>query len=161
MFESAIAINEFQIGGFEKIVADLPESDLFVPGAGHGHPPAWIMGHLAVAGESGLIAFGRTPSHPTWTSLFGPQSSDRISFDPSLTKPILSEAVIETYRNLRELASTADPELMARRHRVPLFYGTSIRTVGDCLTLLLTNHFGFHLSQLSSCRRAAGFSPLF
>lgn len=161
LFSSAIAINEFQMAGFEKIVADLPDDSLFVPGAGHGHPPIWIMGHLAIAGESGQQAMGGTPIHLEWIPRFGPGSSDQIAKDESLTKSLMHSVVTEAYRVLRELASKADPEAMARRHHVPIFRGTSIRTLGDIVTLLLTNHFGFHLAQLSSCRRAIGHAPLF
>jgi hypothetical protein len=44
---------------------------------------------------------------------------------------------------------------------VEIFRGTPIQTVEDAITALLTNHFGFHLAQLSSCRRAAGYPALF
>ena len=161
MFNSAIAINEFQIAGFEKIAADLPDDLLFVPAAGHGHPPVWIMGHLAISGQFGQQAFGGSLTRPEWSALFGPGTSDQIAKDDSLTKPVMLSAVIDASRTLRDLASKADPEAMTRRHHVPIFRGTSIRTVGDIVTLLLTNHFGFHLAQLSSCRRAIGLAPLF
>jgi hypothetical protein len=42
-----------------------------------------------------------------------------------------------------------------------LFDNTPIETFGHCVTLMLTSHFGFHLAQLSSCRRTAGHPPLF
>lgn len=161
MFQSAIAINEFQIRGFEKVVADIPEDSLFAASPGHGHPPAWIMGHLAMAGENGQRMLGGTVAHPDWGSLFGPGSSDQLAPAPDLTKELLAAAVIDAYRGLRDLAAQANPEAMARNHKVPIFRGTPIQTVGDCITLLLTNHFGFHLAQLSSCRRAAGHPALF
>lgn len=161
MFESAIAINEFQVGGFQKIVADLPDDSLFAPGLGHGHPPAWIMGHLAVSGESGQRLLGGQVTHRDWLPLFGPGSSDKITASDQWTKPVLAAAVTEAYATLRTLASNADPQTMSRPNSVSFFQGTPIRTIGDCVTLLLTSHFGLHLSQLSSCRRAAGFAPLF
>lgn len=161
MFGSAIAINEFLIVNFQKIVQDLSEEALFQPGAGHGHPPVWIMGHLAVTGESGQRLLGGSVSHPDWMPLFGPGSTDQIAKTDAMTIPQLATAVTTAYETLRTLAAAADPEAMAHNHRIPLFRGTSIKTVGDCVTLLLTNHFGFHLAQLSSCRRAEGHAPLF
>lgn len=161
MFDSAIAINEFQLGQFEKIAADIAEDLLFAAGAGHGHPPAWIMGHLAITGQLGERMLGGTIAQKEWLSLFGPGSSDQIVANESLTRAILVSSVIDTYRRFRELAASADQEAMAQTHRVPFFRGTPIKTVGDCVTQLLTNHFGFHLAQLSSCRRVAGHGPLF
>jgi hypothetical protein len=161
MFESAIAINEFQLGGFEKIVADVPDDCLFIPAAGHGHPPVWILGHLALTGEMGQQMVGGEVTHTDWLPLFGPGSTDKVAASESLAKPVMAAAVIDAYRTLRELAAKADPDAMSRRHHVPIFRATSIRTIADCVTLLLTSHFGFHLSQLSSCRRAAGHAPLF
>lgn len=161
MLESAIAINEFQLAGFEKIVADLDDQALFTPSPGHGHPPVWIMGHLAISGESGQRMLGGTIMHADWGPLFGPGSSDQIAPQESLTRAVLGAAVVEAYRGLRELAMRATPESLLEPIRIPIFRGTPIKTRGDCVTLLLTNHFGFHLAQLSSCRRTAGHAPLF
>ncbi len=161
MLDSAIAINEFQLAGFETIVADLDEQALFTPGLGHGHPPAWIMGHLAVAGESGQRILGGVITHADWGPLFGPGSTDQVAPQESLTKAVLSAAVVDAYRGLRELAARATPESLLEPIRFPLFSETPIKTKSDCVTLLLTNHFGFHLAQLSSCRRTAGHAPLF
>jgi DinB family protein len=160
MFDSAIAISEFQLGQFEKIAGDIPEDLFFAPGPGHGHPPVWIMGHLAITGQLGQRMLGGSVSQPEWLPLFGPGSSDKIAKDESLNKGQLVTKVVETYRVFRDLAATADPTAMARQHKVPFFRGTPIKTVGDCITQLLTNHFGFHLAQLSSCRRAAGHPAL-
>jgi hypothetical protein len=161
MFESAIAINEFQCLGFEKVAADISEQSFFEPGVGHGHSPAWIVGHLAIAAEGGLRNFGRSMIHPEWGSTFGAGSSGQVAASESLSKTILESALLNNYRELRELAAQASPEAMAELHKVPFFRDSPIKTVGDVVTLLLTNHFGFHLSQLSSCRRAAGFPALF
>jgi len=161
MFNSAIAINEFQLAGFEKIVANLDEQALFTPGLGHGHPPVWILGHLAMAGESGQRMLGGSVAHPEWGPIFGPGSTDQVAPDVSLTLATLRTAVIDAYRGLRELAAQATPEAMSQPLRIPIFRGTSIKTIEDGVTLLLTNHFGFHLAQLSSCRRTAGHAPLY
>lgn len=161
MFTSAIAINEFQCNGFEKIAADISEETFYVPGAGHGHPPVWIMGHLALTAESGMQYFGRPVTHREWTPIFGPGSPSLMTGSESFTKRTLQVTLLENYQELRRYAAQATAEAMEQPHRIPLFRGTPIKTIGDCITLLLTNHFGFHLSQLSSCRRAAGFAPLF
>lgn len=161
MFENEIAVNEFQLDQFARIVADLDEGTLFQPGLGHGHPPIWILGHLAITGEMGQALLGGKVMHRSWLPLFGPGSSNDVPRREELTLASLSQLIPQTYRELRRLAASADPVAMQKPHGFKLFENSPIQTVGHAITLLLTNHFGFHLSQLSSCRRAAGHKALF
>lgn len=161
MFQHAVTINEFQIDLFSRIIVDLPAERLFIPGPGHGHPPVWILGHLAITGELGLRLLGGTISHVRWLKLFGPGSSDTLIDDGSLPKSQLVDAVISSYRQLRELAAQADPQRMEEPHGAEILKGTPIQTKGQLIAHLLTSHFGAHLSQLSSCRRAEGHAALF
>ncbi len=161
MFENEIAINEFQIGTWEKVVADLPEDKLFESFPGHGHTPAWILGHLAIVGELGQKMLGGTISHPSWLRQFGP-GSDGLGFaDRGLTKAELCEALRAGYEGLRTRAANADPDVLAGPHGIAFFEGTPLKTVSHAISLLLTSHFGLHLSQLSSCRRSLGHPALF
>ena len=167
MFESAISINLFQFQLLTQIVDDLDESRLYEPAAGHGHTPAWILGHLAITGELGQQFLGGQVTHSNWLQMFGPGSKD----DPALlmddaNKPFTTAALLAAntaaYNSLRDLAGQADCEdSMNKPHGLEIFADTPIQTVKDAVTLLLTNHFGFHLSQLSSIRRDAGHQPLF
>ncbi len=161
MFEREITVNEFLAGLFERTAADIAEETLFQNSVGHGHSPVWILGHLAIVGEFGQRLLGGSVTHPDWLRLFGPGSTDSIAPSPELTKASLTAATIENYRQLRSLASTANPDAMLQPHSLSLLQGTQIKTVGDCMTHLLTSHFNFHLAQLSSCRRAAGHSYMF
>ena len=161
MFHHLITLNEFQLSLFSRIVADIPEDQLFALGAGHGHPPVWILGHLAITAELGHRLLGGTIAHIQWLKLFGPGSSDRISDDGALTKDQLVTAVISGYQQLRELAAQADPVKMEQPHGAEILKGTLIQTKGQLIAHLLSSHFGFHASQLSSCRRAEGHQALF
>jgi hypothetical protein len=161
MFENEIAINEFLHGWLAKALADVSDAQWFEPGAGHGHPPAWILGHLAICGELGQMLLGGKVVHENWLPLFGPGSSDRVAADASLGKSVLHAATVSAYGELRKLAAAADAEHLKRPHGISLFDGTPIQTIGHATSLLLTNHFAFHLSQLSSCRRAAGHKAIF
>ncbi|MEW4561909.1 hypothetical protein AB1K70_05245 [Bremerella sp. JC770] len=162
MLNSAVAINQFQLAGFQKIAADIPEATLYTPAAGHQHLPVWVMGHLALTGEMGQQLLGGSVTHPEWMPLFAPGSSGDVPADTALTKQAMIEAVTTAYTQLQKMAlEDATPELLAKPHGIGLFDGTPIQTIGDAVTLLLTNHFGFHSAQLSSCRREAGFGPLF
>lgn len=162
MFTHELAINEFQLEYFAKIVADLSDAILFRPAAGHGHTPAWVLGHLAICAELGQQMLGGSLSHPDWKERFGPGSADNIAQDETLSLALLTNAVAAGYRDLRELARTTNDEsLLARPHGLPALTGTPIVSIADMIAMLLTNHFAFHLSQLSSCRRSAGYAFLF
>lgn len=161
MFENEIAINEFLIRQLEIIAKDIPDDDLFPPSVGHGHSPIWILGHLAISGEMGHRLLGGSIAHPEWLRLFGPGSAGTVSSDVQLTKQGLVSTIIETYERFRELALAADAKVATTPHSVNLFTGTSIKTVAHCITHLLTSHFSFHLAQLSSCRRVAGYGAIF
>jgi hypothetical protein len=161
MLDNAIAINEFQLALFDRTVADVAETSLYSPGAGHGHPPVWILGHLALCAELGQQILGGGITHREWLSLFGPGSSDRVEPRAEFTREMFAAAIRDGYRELRRQAAVAETEYLGQPHGIQLFKGTPIQTVGHAVELLLTNHFGFHLSQLSSCRRAAGHPALF
>ncbi len=119
------------------------------------------MGHLAVTGELGQQLLGGRLIHPEWLPLFGPGSSDRMDESTELSKSGLEQAVNAAYLGLQTLAAETLPDVVARPHEVELFQSTPITTVGHLVSLLLTNHFGFHLAQLSSCRRSLGHVALF
>ncbi|MEO9932152.1 DinB family protein [Rhodopirellula bahusiensis] len=162
MFEREISINQFQLEYFDKVIPDIAESSMFSPAPGHGHTPVWILGHLAICSELGQKLLGGSISHPDWIERFGPRSVDDIAPDDSLTLPLVTNALRDGYRELCNLAaSTTDQAALDRPHGMPSLTGTPIVTVADTIALLLTNHFAFHLSQLSSCRRSAGMPPLF
>jgi hypothetical protein len=161
MFEQAIAVNEFQLESFSKVVKDISEETLFQNAPGHGHSPVWLLGHLAIVGESGNRMLGGKIAHVEWLRTFGPGSVDKIERAPGLEKNELTSIVVKTYAEFRRRATEADPEAMAKQHTVSLLQPSPIRTVGDLICHLLTAHFSFHLSQLSSCRRSAGFAHIF
>ncbi len=161
MFENEIALNQLQLKQFENIMADLPEETLFMPGQGHGHPPAWILGHLAIVGEMGQTFLGGKLTHSFWVQAFGPGSNDEVQPDEGLKRAPLIAAVLSAYETLRSLASQATPADLEKPHGIELFDGTPVQTVGHAVALILTSHFGFHLAQLSSCRRDLGQGYLF
>ena len=72
MFEHDATLNEFLRGGLRAVAADIPDERLGERAPGGGHPPAWVLGHLAICGELGLQYFGEELGHPRWAMLFGP-----------------------------------------------------------------------------------------
>lgn len=161
MFENEIAINQFQLGYLKKIAADIPEDRWFESFAGHGHSPAWIVGHLAAVGQLGIKFSGGEMTHPQWMPIFGPGSPGDVTADESLSKDILLRELEQAYGTFQMLASQLPADNAAQPHSIELFKNSPIQSVGNAIALLLTNHFAFHLSQLSSCRREMGQAFLF
>lgn len=157
----AIAINEFLMWQFNNTIKDIDDATMYQPGLGHGHLPTWILGHLVVAGEMGHKLLGGAVNHPEWVKLFGTGSSDTIAPNDFFARNKLCSIIAETYNGLRILAAAADSSILSKPHGFQPFEGSPIKSTGDFVALLLSNHFGFHLAQLSSCRRAAGHGPLF
>lgn len=161
MFDNEIAINQFQLTQFARIADDLADDSLYEPSPGHGHTPIWILGHLAICAEFGQSLLGGSLTHRKWAAVFGPGSSDRPEPDPEWSKVLFRDASLTGYQKLQEMAAHTDPAHLAKPHAFEFFRGTPIATIGHAVAVLLTNHFGFHLSQLSSCRRAQGHGPIF
>lgn len=160
MFETEIKLYRFLKNAFDATVADVPQERIFERAPGGGHPPVWILGHLAVCGELGEKLCGGDLTHPRWLVLFGPGSSDEItSGDYSVEE--LATAITDTYERFIALAVQADADHLAQPHGVELLEGSPVATIGDLVAHLLSTHFSFHLAQLSGWRRAAGHSHLF
>jgi len=161
MFETELASNAVLLGLAEHLTADISDADMTAQAVAGTNHPAWILGHLAYAadGAVGLLG-GEKQTDAEWSTKYGRDSklsSDRADY-PSRDE--LLRVFLETHGRARELASTADPELMKRpnpnsrmRDRLP--------TIGEMCAFLLTGHLGFHLGQLSAWRRMRGLPPLF
>ena len=162
MLNREAANNRFQLGILSQLMADLDDGKLLTPGAGHGHSPVWILGHLALVAEMGQQLLGGTVQHPEWMPLFGPGSSGEVTPEQAPSRELLMTSILEGYTRLQEMATSEDCEpYLSHDHGFAPFANSPISDVGDLVALILTNHFGFHLAQLSSCRREAGFPPLF
>lgn len=160
MFERETHLNQFLMGYFDQIVADIPADRITERGPGGGHPPLWILGHLAIVGEMGQMLLGGTLEHPEWMPIFGPGSSDEVADAGRFAKDDLVEVIHAAYPKVCELAAATPAERLAQPHGFELLSDTPISTVGDLTSHGLTSHFAFHLAQLSSWRRADGKGPI-
>lgn len=160
MFAREIKLNRFQIDYFGKVMKDIPDDKINDRAGGAGHPPLWILGHLAICAELGQAMLGGEMKHPAWLPLFGPASSDDVSNSDNYTKEEFTSHIVAEYPRLCEMLTAAPEERMNAPHGVELLEGTLIETVGDLQAHLLTTHFSFHLAQLSGWRRAMGGAPL-
>jgi hypothetical protein len=161
MFDREIRISRHMTTGLKAIVKDLDDAQFTRPISGAVNPPAYIVSHLAVTADFGLIKLGQAMlCPPQWHKSFGPGSKP----DPACVYPSKAEliaAIDRGYDALRTAAVAATPEVIVKPHGVPFFNGTPIESVGDVVALLLTSHLGLHVGQLSLMRRQFGFAPLF
>lgn len=161
MFEREITLNTFLMKGLDDIVADIPEDRIYDRAPGNGHPPVWVLGHLAICGELGEKFSGGNVSHLSWLPVFGPGSSDDLEDKGLYSKSELVEAIHTSYKKFADLAKGLPSGILDVPHGVELLEGSAIKTVGDLVAHLLSSHFGFHLAQLSAWRRAEGHKALF
>ncbi len=161
MYEQEIKLNQFVMISFDQVMADIPKDRINERAAGSGHPPLWVLGHLAICAELGHLMLG-TPIRTTeWMPVFGPGSSDEIENPDSYDAADLITQVKDGYAGLCRAAANGDAEALAAPHEVALLDGSPLVSRGDLLSHLLTTHFAFHVAQLSAWRRAAGHEPLF
>lgn len=162
MLAHQIASYAFNLSVAQRTLANLPD-ELFtlVPFPGH-KPPVWVLGHLAIAGDfaAEILSLPRVCPEP-WHAHFGPGKPAPTWPDPRPTKSELLEAHAAQHARVAEHAAKVSPALLAAPNPVPFFEGTSLRTLGDLLSHLMTSHEGLHLGQLSCFRAARGLPPLF
>jgi hypothetical protein len=154
-------LNKFLLGHFDQVVKDIPADRMNERPAGDGHPPLWVLGHLAVCVDLGQSLLGGEFKHPDWLKVFGPGSDDEISDPGNYSASDFIAYIHEGYPRLAVEFAAADSSLLAELHGIRLLSGTTIQTRGDLLAHLISTHFAFHLAQLSTWRRAAGQPPLF
>lgn len=160
MFERESLLNTVLLQQFQLVANDIPSDRIYEPGPGNGHPPVWVLGHLALCAEFGQNHCGGSLTHPEWMSAFGPGSSDQMEDTGQFHRDELVAGIIDGYPRFAELAQQTDEESMSRPHGVPQLDNTPLNTVGELVSHLLTSHFAFHMAQLSGWRRAAGHPPL-
>jgi hypothetical protein len=161
MFDHEIRISRQMTNVLKALVKDLDDAQFTRPVAGAVNPPAYILSHLAVTADFGLVKLGQPMlCPPAWHKAFGPGCKP----DPACAYPSKAEliaAIDRGYDSLRSAAAATTPEVIMQPHGVPFFSGTPIESVGDVVALLLTSHLGLHIGQLSLMRRQHGFAPLF
>ena len=161
MYEQETTLNQFVMDSFSKVMADIPADRMNERPAGNGHPPLWVLGHLAICVELGHLMLGTPIKTTEWMPVFGPGSSDEIQNPDNYDAADLITKVKEGYAGFCEAAASADAEALAAPNGVDLLEGSVLVTRGDLVSHLLTTHFSFHVAQLSAWRRAAGHAHLF
>lgn len=153
----------FTLARVERLMADVPQEEMLRQPAGSGNPPAWLLGHLAIATDEALQLLGK-PNRlpPDWHARFGPGSPPITDDGATPTRDELLAALREGYAAVLVALRDADPADLAGPNPLPFpFLQETLPTKGDLLAHLLTTHAAEHVGQLSSWRRQTGRAPLF
>jgi uncharacterized damage-inducible protein DinB len=154
-------VNEFNLHLLKRLLADWPESELDWQPQDELHSARWLLTHLAIAVDYGLMQFDLKGVCPAaWHQAYGPGSRPGSAENRPEIAELLS-VIEEGYAQLRSLASQLDTAPLREAHSVPLLAKTPLKTRGDLATHILSTHFAFHVGQLSMLRRMLGRPPLF
>lgn len=149
--------NQMQL---RQLVTDLTDAHMSLAPFEGANDARWVLGHLAVSLDYACSFFGLASAVPAaWGQLFGPGSSGHTTGGPSRDE--LVGALENLHARLLSAYDAADAATLEKPHGVSFLKDSSLRSVHDFVALLMTTHEAFHIAQLSACRRAAGFKPLF
>ncbi len=142
------------------LLAGLDDSHLTLCPYKGGHDLRWVLGHLAVSQDfaGSLLGLPATAPEP-WNKMFGPGSSGSTSGGPKLAE--LVAVVDRGHAAIAAALPTCAPATLDKPHGMDFLAKTPLKSVGDLLAFLLTNHASYHIAQLSACRCVAGLKPLF
>jgi hypothetical protein len=163
MFEREATLFRFQLSYFERAVEGIGDDRLTeIPVEGL-KPPAWLLGHLAIANDYTLDLLGAPRACPVrWHRNFGPGSSPLDLRGALPTVAELVDGFERGHRAVLQALPTATPEAMAEPNPLPMpFLKENLPTAGDLVAHLLTTHVSYHMGQLSTWRRAAGLPQVF
>jgi hypothetical protein len=162
MFTQEVTLFRFVHGYLQKLIADMDDRNLTNAAPGAVNPPAYVIGHLAIANDFALQLLGQPNVCPeSWHEAFGPGSSPdrmKIGYPP---KQELLEKVRLGHERVCAAAMAASADAMSKPQPLPFLKDTPIMTVGDLVAHLMTTHFAVHVGQLSLMRRQQGRPPLF
>lgn len=161
MLTTERSINAFFRSTIHQLMKDIPSERMNERPAGNGHPPLWILGHLAICAEFGEAILGKQMQHADWVPVFGPGSSDDVKNPEAYSADEFIAVIDQAYPRLMDLIDETPADVLGADHPIELLQGGALVTVADVQAHLLTSHFAFHTAQLSGWRRAAGFGPLF
>jgi DinB superfamily len=144
----------------KQILADIDDAQM--ADRPHGlNPPAWLLLHLASAGDYAAVLLGGGGVCPAdWNEKADtkkPVSSNRSDYP---NKSELIEYFEKAYQNAANLLEKATSEQLAAQQKLG-FFEKELPTVADMAGFLMVSHLAIHLGQLSAWRRATGKAPLF
>ena len=163
MFDTHRVLYRMLLDYFERLTADLTDDHLTAVPAGNVTPPAWLLGHVALAPAYTLGLLGREADagflRDGWAENFGPGTAP-LEYADGFDPPTLAElrtAIRTGHGRVEAAMDAADFGALGLDGPNPLeFLRRHLPTKRDLLAHLLTTHDAIHAGQLSAWRRAAG-----
>ncbi|MEM9352775.1 MAG: DinB family protein [Planctomycetota bacterium] len=142
-----------------KMAAEMAEgipSEQFDVASGGANSPKWIVGHLALGMDFGLMLLG-TPTEELEAMMptYGPGSAGGSVGDDGRSQSDLIAHLRTTGDALRTKVLEADSQTFMQKQQTP-FLVDELPTVGDLLGHVYTTHIALHMGQLSQIRRELG-----
>lgn len=133
----------------------IAEDEFDVP-RGDANSAKWILGHLALGMDFGLMLLGSTPTTlDALMPMYGPGSPGGAIGDDGRSRAALLEHFRTAGDQLKAAVLAADPAIFAQKQSTP-FLAEELPTVGDLLSHVFTTHIALHMGQLSQIRRESG-----
>ncbi len=137
------------------MAAGIADDEFDVPRGG-ANSPKWILGHLALGMDFGLMLLGSTPATlDAMMPTYGPGSPGGAVGDDGRTRTELLEHFRTAGDQFKAAVLAADPAIFAQKQSTP-FLVEQLPTVGDLVAHVFTTHIALHMGQLSQIRRESG-----
>lgn len=161
MLEQAVTVYQFMLGMAKTLATDIDDNHMLTPPFAGANCPTWILGHLAVVSDYAGKLLGLELRCPReWHQAFGPGSKPGSVPQSVPSKQVLLEALETGHQRVIEALEKVTSEQLAQPQPFEMLKPLPLKTVGDVLVHMMTSHEGFHLAQLSACRRKLGKPPL-
>lgn len=154
--KGAVSQCRYYLALADRIVAGLDDDHLALALQPGSKTAGWLIGHLAITGDSGRRMCGAQPLCPReWRASFNPgsqPSTDRADY-PAID--VMRETLHRVYSDLCVVAQAADSALLS----VPNPYEpgrADFPSARDFVEYLMTGHLAYHLGQLSEWCAEAG-----
>lgn len=135
--------------------------DQFDIANGGANSPKWIVGHLALGMDFGLMLLGApTDKIEVMMPTYGPGSPGGSVGADGLSQSDLIAHLRSTGDVLRDKVLEVESETLMQKQHTP-FLVSELPTVGDLLGHVFTTHIAMHMGQLSQVRREAGLPSWF
>ena len=133
----------------------IPPEEFDVANEG-ANSPKWIVGHLALGMDFGLMLLG-FPSDKleVMMPIYGPGSPGGSVGDDGQSQRGLISHLRTTGDVLRDRVLEVDEGILGQTQETP-FLSQELPTVGDLLGHIYTTHIAMHMGQLSQIRRQLG-----
>ena len=123
---------------------------------GTANSPKWIVGHLALGMDFGLMLLGKpTDKLEAMMPTYGPGSPGGSVRDDGRSQEDLIAHLRTTGDLLKAEVIAADSETLLQKQQTP-FLADELPTIGDLLGHVFTTHIAMHMGQLSQIRRESG-----